>query len=73
MGQSLMGRVLIPMRYVPSQDNFQCSGSVHAWGHANFVYCNDADRDGIAGILDNCPSEANPSQSDKNGNGIGDV
>jgi hypothetical protein len=33
----------------------------------------DLDGDGIANTLDNCPSVANPSQTDSDGDGIGDV
>ncbi len=33
----------------------------------------DLDADGIANGLDNCPAAANVSQTDSNGNGIGDV
>jgi hypothetical protein len=34
---------------------------------------NDKDSDGISNIFDNCPNEYNPSQYDKDLNGIGDV
>jgi cysteine-rich repeat protein len=34
---------------------------------------NDGDGDGICANLDNCPLTANPSQTDANGNGQGDV
>ena len=33
----------------------------------------DSDNDGIADVLDNCPTIPNSNQSDSNGNGIGDV
>ena len=33
----------------------------------------DSDNDGIADVLDNCPTIPNSKQSDSNGNGIGDV
>jgi hypothetical protein len=34
---------------------------------------NDLDGDGVPDAIDNCPSVANPSQADSNGNGIGDA
>ncbi len=34
---------------------------------------NDTDADGVPDLSDNCPSVANPSQTDTDGNGIGDA
>jgi hypothetical protein len=33
----------------------------------------DADEDGVADEVDNCPEDPNPLQEDANKNGIGDV
>jgi predicted extracellular nuclease len=33
----------------------------------------DPDEDGVCGMLDNCPDDANPDQADGNDNGAGDV
>jgi hypothetical protein len=41
--------------------------------HVYAVFLNDADGDGIRDELDNCPTVANPSQLDTNGDGIGDA
>ncbi len=57
---------------IPSME-YQCSGIVHAFGFGTNVACNDMDRDGVPDHLDNCPSVANPDQTDKNQNGIGDA
>jgi len=35
--------------------------------------CADADGDGVQDAIDNCPTVANPDQTDSNGNGIGDA
>ncbi|CAG9462126.1 unnamed protein product [Pedinophyceae sp. YPF-701] len=35
--------------------------------------CEDADGDGVVNWLDNCPADANPEQSDGDGNGVGDA
>lgn len=37
------------------------------------VACIDADGDGVCDVLDNCPANANPSQTDTDGDGNGDV
>ncbi len=33
----------------------------------------DSDQDGVADALDNCPTSFNPSQTDSDGNGIGEI
>ena len=33
----------------------------------------DTDNDGVADVLDNCPTISNANQSDSNGDGLGDV
>lgn len=45
------------------------------WSFTITVYdpARDTDRDGVADVADNCPSVQNPSQSDGDGDGRGDV
>lgn len=37
------------------------------------VVCADADADGVCDSVDNCPTDANPDQTDSDSDGIGDV
>ncbi len=36
-------------------------------------FTNDEDSDGVVNIIDNCPSVPNPSQTDRDGDGVGDA
>ncbi|MEO1368613.1 MAG: DUF11 domain-containing protein, partial [Acidobacteriota bacterium] len=40
---------------------------------ATTIACNDADADGVCDDVDNCPMDANPSQSDSDNDGSGDA
>ncbi len=67
----------------------QASGEVFGWGaggipaltldqpldpgNVNVELSTDSDGDGIPDCTDNCPDVANPDQTDRNGNGIGDL
>lgn len=50
--------------------DFNCDGFVD---EADLIALNDADGDGIADDVDNCPDTPNPSQADFDGDGDGDV
>ncbi len=40
---------------------------------ACFEYTQDTDKDGVVDVKDNCPNNANPTQKDSDGNGVGDA
>ena len=52
------------------------SGQPNATASATFLFTvneNDADNDGIADGVDNCPATANPGQDDADNDGVGDL
>jgi hypothetical protein len=67
------GSLLYRLRVFDSRKD----GSVNNWDYApdtGFACASrDADDDGHQDCLDNCPADANPGQTDTDGNGIGDA